>query len=69
MFRDQIVGRMAWNNLAHAQGTQHALVTLQPSVLAAPFDTSHHSLWSFPAVWRHSPEWLTTEGDADCREE
>ena len=64
---DQIVGRLASNNLAHARGTQHALVTLQPSVLAVPFDTSHYSLWSFPAVWQHSPERLTTERDADCR--
>ena len=69
VFCDQIGGRVASNNLAHARGTQPALVTLQLSVLAIPLDTSHYSLWSFPAVWRHSPERLTTECDADCREE
>ena len=41
VFRDQIVGLVASNYLAHARGTQHALVTLQPSVLVVLFDTSH----------------------------
>ena len=50
VFCDQIVGRVASSNLAHARGTQHALVTLLPSVLAVPYDTSHYSLLRFPAV-------------------
>ena len=33
MFRDQIFGLAASNYLAHARGTQHALVALHPSVL------------------------------------
>ena len=30
---------------------------------------SHCSVWSFPAVWRHSLVWHTIEGDADRRSE
>ena len=30
---------------------------------------SHCSVWSLPAVWQHSPVWLTIKRDADRRSE